>query len=84
LWDYAANQPTDTFFKARALGLVLHIWTFKDDVLFFNATSNIVRVFFMQDMYSIGHKTLKLDGVITEFADIYAPLAQLWKAIAEE
>jgi hypothetical protein len=38
----------------------------------------------MQDMYSIGHKTLKLDGVITEFADIYAPLAQLWKAIAEE
>lgn len=33
----------------------------------------------MQDMYSIGHKTLKLDGVITEFADIYAPLAQIWK-----
>ncbi len=22
---------------------------------------------------------LKLDGVITEFADIYAPLAQIWK-----
>ena len=35
-------------------------------------------------MYSIGHKTLKLDGVITEFADVYAPLAQLWKAIEEE
>lgn len=22
---------------------------------------------------------MKLDGVITEFADIYAPLAQIWK-----
>lgn len=31
-------------------------------------------------MYSIGHHTFKLDGVITEFADIYAPLAQIWKA----
>lgn len=30
-------------------------------------------------MYSIGHHTFKLDGVITEFADIYAPLAQIWK-----
>lgn len=35
-------------------------------------------------MYSIGHKTLKLDGVITEFADIYAPLAQLWKDTGSE
>jgi len=30
-------------------------------------------------MYSIGHKQMKLDGVITEFADIYSPIAQLWK-----
>ena len=29
-------------------------------------------------MYRIGHKLLKLDGVITEFADIYAPLAQMF------
>lgn len=35
-------------------------------------------------MYRIGHQTLKLDGVITEFADIYAPLAQLWKSSGEE
>ena len=30
-------------------------------------------------MYWIGHKVFKLDGVITEFADIYAPLSQVWK-----
>jgi len=30
-------------------------------------------------MYNIGHNTIKLDGIITEFADIYAPLAQIWK-----
>lgn len=35
-------------------------------------------------MYSIGHKDFKLDGVITEFADIYAPLAQIWKNPTEE
>ena len=30
-------------------------------------------------MYRIAQNTLKLDGVITEFADIYAPLAQMLK-----
>ncbi len=35
-------------------------------------------------MYSIAHHTLELDGVITEFADIYAPLAQIWKANATQ
>ncbi len=29
-------------------------------------------------MYEIAQKMMKLDGVITEFADIYAPLAQLF------
>jgi glycerophosphoryl diester phosphodiesterase len=37
LWDYKTNSPTETFYKARQLGLVLHIWTFKDDVLMFNS-----------------------------------------------
>lgn len=35
-------------------------------------------------MYSVAHHTLELDGVITEFADIYAPLAQIWKANATQ
>ena len=30
-------------------------------------------------MYHIAHYTFKLNGVITEFSDIYAPLAQVWK-----
>jgi glycerophosphoryl diester phosphodiesterase len=42
LWNYGSNNPTDTFYKARELGLVIHIWTFKDDVLFFNAPNFIV------------------------------------------
>ncbi len=29
-------------------------------------------------MYRIGQKVLKLDGIITEFSDIYAPLAQMF------
>ena len=48
----------------------VHIWTFKDDVLLFEAENNI-------GMYKIGHRVLKLDAIITEFCDIYAPIAQL-------
>lgn len=44
LWDYKTNTPTATFTEARQLGLLIHIWTFKDDVLFFNAHTNIVRL----------------------------------------
>ena len=33
-------------------------------------------------MYNIGQNTIKLNGIITEFADIYAPLAQIWKSEA--
>lgn len=29
-------------------------------------------------MYRIAQHQLKLDGVITEFSDIYAPLAQMF------
>jgi glycerophosphoryl diester phosphodiesterase len=44
LWDYKKNAPTDTFYKARELGLILHIWTFKDDVGLLNSKSNIVSI----------------------------------------
>jgi hypothetical protein len=30
-------------------------------------------------MYKIGQQQMKLDGIITEFCDIYAPIAQLFK-----
>lgn len=35
-------------------------------------------------MYKIGHRVLKLDAVITEFCDIYAPIAQLLREEDEE
>jgi hypothetical protein len=35
-------------------------------------------------MYRIAQKVLKLDGVITEFSDIYAPLAQMFMLEREE
>lgn len=84
LWDYTNNKISDTFYEAKNLGLIVHIWTFKDDELFFNAKTNIVYFTLMQEMYKIGHQDFKLDGVITEFADIYAPLAQIWKTPTEE
>lgn len=56
--------------------MVAHIWTFKDDVLLFNTKNNI-------DMYTIGQTQMKLDGIITEFCDIYAPIAQILRKQAQ-
>ena len=42
LWDKVSGKPSNTFYEARELGLIVHLWTFKDDVLLFNATTNIV------------------------------------------
>jgi hypothetical protein len=44
LWDYSGNQPSETFYEARDLGLIVHLWTFKDDVLQFGAKNNIVSI----------------------------------------
>lgn len=70
IWDYTHNTTKDTLKKTRDLGMIAHIWTFKDDVLLFNVKNNI-------EMYTIGQNEMKLDGVITEFCDIYAPVAQI-------
>jgi hypothetical protein len=35
-------------------------------------------------MYNYGQITMKLDGVITEFCDIYAPISQMLKNKALE
>lgn len=51
----------------------MHLWTFKDDVLLFNAKNSI-------EMYGIAQNGMKIDGVITEFCDVYAPVAQLLRA----
>ena len=77
LWDYTKNSPRETLKQAQALGLMVHIWTFKDDVLLFNVKNNI-------DMYTIGQNQMKLDGVITEFCDVYAPVSQILRKQSQE
>lgn len=72
IWDYDTKQPTGVHNQTKALGMIVHVWTFKDDVLIFDSKNNM-------EMYHKGQNLLKLDGVITEFADIYAPVAQLIK-----
>ena len=47
LYDYSANSMTVVLNQTRALGMLIHIWTFKDDVLLFNAKDNIVNHFFI-------------------------------------
>lgn len=34
-------------------------------------------------MYTIGQVQMKLDGIITEFADIYSPIAQMLRTQCE-
>jgi glycerophosphoryl diester phosphodiesterase len=77
IWDYSKNVVKEVLKQTQDLGLIAHIWTFKDDVLLFNSKNNI-------DMYTIGQKVMNLDGIITEFCDIYAPIAQLLRKQANE
>ena len=41
IWDYTTNKAKDTLQKTKDLGMIVHIWTFKDDVLLFNVKNNI-------------------------------------------
>jgi hypothetical protein len=42
LYDYSTHRMTEVLSQTRALGMIVHIWTFKDDVLLFDAKTNIV------------------------------------------
>lgn len=42
IWDYARKTPNPVLEKAKDLGLLVHVWTFKDEKPIFNATTNIV------------------------------------------
>ena len=44
LWDYETDRPTSVLSEARELGLMVHIWTFKDDVLLFDSGDNLVSI----------------------------------------
>ena len=44
VWDYKENKQTDVVAKTRALKMLVHVWTFKDDVLLFEVPNNIVNI----------------------------------------
>ena len=44
IWNYTTLQPTQLLEDARKLDLLLHVWTFKDDSLFFNSSTNFVTI----------------------------------------
>lgn len=45
LYDYTNHRMSTILGDLRGLGLIVHIWTFKDDVLLFEAKTNIVTYF---------------------------------------
>ena len=42
IWNYTTSKPTDLLTTARYLNLLLHVWTFKDDNLFWKSSTNYV------------------------------------------
>lgn len=42
IWNYTTAQPTKVHNETKALGMMVHVWTFKDDMLVFNTTNNLV------------------------------------------
>ncbi len=42
LYNYTAHQLTQVLGQCRELGLMVHVWTFKDDNLLFESKTNIV------------------------------------------
>ena len=47
IYDYTAHELTQVLDQCRKLGLYVHVWTFKDDNLLFDAKTNLVIFFFI-------------------------------------
>ena len=43
IYDYASGKQTSVIQDTKSLGMLVHVWTFKDDVILFNSTNNIVQ-----------------------------------------
>jgi glycerophosphoryl diester phosphodiesterase len=71
-WDYAAGCPTGLVQQAKDRGLLVNMWTFKDEQLFFGAGCP-------SKAYEIATKVLRLDGIITEFPDALAAIQPFLK-----
>lgn len=46
IYDYTTHQMTKVLEESRNLGLMVHIWTFKDDALLFDSRNNLVEFLF--------------------------------------
>ena len=44
IWNYTSLEPTPLLKNMKELEMMLHVWTFKDDELCFNSSTNIVSV----------------------------------------
>lgn len=76
VWDSFLGEPTWLIEETRKHGLLIHVWTFKDDARIFQAVTPI-------EMYRIGQIQMRLDGIITEFSDVYTPIAQILRGEKE-
>lgn len=47
LYDYSTHRMTEILQQTRDLGMIVHIWTFKDDMLLFDAKTNIVKFYYL-------------------------------------
>jgi hypothetical protein len=56
LYDYSTHRMTEILEQTRALGMIVHIWTFKDDMLLFDAKTNIVNLLLIYRICIIMHK----------------------------
>lgn len=45
IYDYTTHQMTEVLTESRKLGLMVHIWTFKDDALLFDSRNNLVEFY---------------------------------------
>lgn len=47
IYDYTAHELTQVINQCRDLGLIVHVWTFKDDALLFDSKTNLVIILFI-------------------------------------
>lgn len=47
VWNYENKKPFDVLDKAKHLGLITHVWTFKDEKPLFDEKTNIVFICFI-------------------------------------
>ena len=42
IWDYDLDKEKQTLSETRSLGLLIHVWTFRDDAVMLDAQNSLV------------------------------------------